>query len=261
MEKIISLDLDMTLIDHKQGFIIPQSAMDTIHKLRKNNKIVLATGRNLNINIGMDIINMIQPDAIIHMNGALVEIKGRYLFERPLLKHKFDELIQMAYERKWCIGSNINGIFYCTNPDVLRKREEEYFGRIIHNAQEHYELLQQEKIFSASLFEKYNHIDNLASEYPEFHFAKFGFEFGCDIVASGVSKAEGMKVLLKEWNADFKDVIAVGDSANDIEILKAAGIGIAMGNASSEVKKIADYITSDISNAGIYHAFKHLEMI
>jgi len=261
MGKIISFDLDMTLIDHKQGFIIPQSAADTIHKLHKNNKIVIATGRDLSLDIGMDILNMIQPDAVIHMNGARVEMCGRNLFEKHLPKQKFNELIQVALSRKWCVGSNVNGIYYCTNPDVLRKREEDLLGRPIHNAQEHFELLHQDNIFTANAFENQYDIDRLALEFPEFYFAKYGAKYGCDIVAAGVSKAEGMKVLLKEWSADFTDVIAVGDSANDIDLLKIAGMGIAMGNATSDVKEVADYITTDISKEGIYHAFKYLNMI
>ena len=47
------------------------------------------------------------------------------------------------------------------------------------------------------------------------------------------------------------EVMAVGDSENDMEMLREAGLGIAMGNASSEVKEVADEITLDNEHEGV----------
>ena len=48
---------------------------------------------------------------------------------------------------------------------------------------------------------------------------------------------------------------------NDLEIIEAAGVGIAMGNAVQELKEAADYVTSDIGEDGIYKACKHFHLI
>ena len=48
---------------------------------------------------------------------------------------------------------------------------------------------------------------------------------------------------------------------NDYEILKAAGTGIAMGNAVSELKEIADYVTADIEEDGIFKACRYFHLI
>ena len=47
------------------------------------------------------------------------------------------------------------------------------------------------------------------------------------------------------------EVMAVGDSENDIEMLREAGLGIAMGNAADEVKSVADEITLDNEHEGV----------
>ena len=53
----------------------------------------------------------------------------------------------------------------------------------------------------------------------------------------------------------------MGDSVNDIEMLQSVGHGIAMGNATSPVKEIADYVTTDIMKDGVKNALIHYGLI
>ena len=55
--------------------------------------------------------------------------------------------------------------------------------------------------------------------------------------------------------------MAFGDGNNDEEMLKYVSIGVAMGNAKDEVKEIADYVTTDLYNDGIYNAMKYYSLI
>ena len=59
----------------------------------------------------------------------------------------------------------------------------------------------------------------------------------------------------------MEETIAFGDGGNDITMIEHAAIGVAMGNANKEVKEIADYITDDVDNNGIYNALKHFNII
>ena len=47
------------------------------------------------------------------------------------------------------------------------------------------------------------------------------------------------------------EVIAIGDGPNDISLLSTAGLAVAMGNASAEVKAAADHVTLDIDHSGV----------
>ncbi len=57
------------------------------------------------------------------------------------------------------------------------------------------------------------------------------------------------------------ECLAFGDSQNDIPMIQACKIGIAMGNAIDEVKDASDFVTSNIKEDGIYNGLKHFEII
>ena len=55
--------------------------------------------------------------------------------------------------------------------------------------------------------------------------------------------------------------MAFGDGGNDIVMLQSAPIGVAMGNAWTETKEVADYITTDVDDNGIWNALVHYGLI
>lgn len=73
-----------------------------------------------------------------------------------------------------------------------------------------------------------------------------------DVMPAGVNKGYGVKELCRRLGIDVKDSVAAGDEANDIPMLKAAGVGAAMSNAAAEVKAAADYVTGrDNNHSGV----------
>ena len=73
---------------------------------------------------------------------------------------------------------------------------------------------------------------------------------------AGISKATGVQFLSEYLGVSVNDVIAIGDSENDIEMLKTVGTGIAMGNAVEEAKAAADDITSSNDEDGVAKAIE-----
>ncbi len=82
-----------------------------------------------------------------------------------------------------------------------------------------------------------------------------------DLMLFGVNKASGVEEVLCRLKISPKDCIAFGDNLNGREILSYAGIGVCVGNGSEELKKLADYVTSDIWEDGIARALKHFKLI
>lgn len=76
-----------------------------------------------------------------------------------------------------------------------------------------------------------------------------------EITKTAFTKGTAVHYLSDYLGVPVEDTIAIGDSENDLEMLKAAGVGIAMGNASDYVKKTADDITESVVQDGVYHAF------
>jgi hypothetical protein len=70
-----------------------------------------------------------------------------------------------------------------------------------------------------------------------------------------------MEVVRQALGLEAADTYAVGDSVNDLDMIRAAGTGIAMGNASEVAKAAADYVTSDIHEDGIAHALEKFGLI
>lgn len=76
--------------------------------------------------------------------------------------------------------------------------------------------------------------------------------------AEGISKAKGLEALSHELGIPLSDMAVAGDAPNDLDALKAAGCAIAMGNATPEVKAIADIVVADNDHDGIVEAARRL---
>ncbi len=82
--------------------------------------------------------------------------------------------------------------------------------------------------------------------------------YGCiDILQDGIHKAWGLVELLKRWNLKPEQIIAFGDSENDIEMLELAGISYAMENAEEAVKRVATKVAPANSQAGVYKVLEN----
>ncbi|PAT01698.1 hypothetical protein CI105_05490 [Candidatus Izimaplasma bacterium ZiA1] len=77
-----------------------------------------------------------------------------------------------------------------------------------------------------------------------------------DITGQNVHKGNAVKELAKYLNIDIKDVICFGDQGNDLEMIKMAGLGVAMGNGIDELKANSDFITLSNNDQGVMYALK-----
>ena len=80
-------------------------------------------------------------------------------------------------------------------------------------------------------------------------------------VPKGYSKATVIQAVCEKLGIDREDTYAFGDSVNDLDMLKYAAYGIAMGNGTPEAKAAADYVTDDLLEDGIYNACAHFALI
>ncbi|MGL4282527.1 MAG: HAD-IIB family hydrolase [Eubacterium aggregans] len=65
------------------------------------------------------------------------------------------------------------------------------------------------------------------------------------------NKGDGLKHLCGRLNISGDEVMAIGDSNNDIEMLKYAGLAVAMGNGGELVKQVSDYVTTTNDDGGV----------
>lgn len=82
-----------------------------------------------------------------------------------------------------------------------------------------------------------------------------------DVNQLNVSKVTGLRVLMDKLGVSREEVMAFGDSENDLEMLREAGKAVVMGSGMECALKVADYITDAPENDGIINALKHFEIL
>ena len=93
-----------------------------------------------------------------------------------------------------------------------------------------------------------------------YHFADHK-GFAIEAIPKPYSKATAIQTVCRLTGTDRTDTYAFGDSVNDMEMLEYSGHGVVMGNGSPEAKSIADYVTEDIHEDGIFRALQHFKLI
>ena len=101
-----------------------------------------------------------------------------------------------------------------------------------------------------------NELRNKIQNESNFSVVSSMFPNSFEVMPCGTSKGNGVKVLADKYNIPPEEIICVGDSENDISMIQYAGLGIAMGNATEEVKMAADYITDTNENEGVAKAIE-----
>lgn len=256
MVKVAFFDVDGTLLSHKTKSV-PQSARDAIAKLQEAGiPCVVATGRHLREMKKLP-VGDIPFDAYITLNGQLILNERQEPVYGVPLSGQGKEILVRMYSQKELPALLVQEDRNCLNfvdERVITVHEAisteipplaEYDGR---------------DIYQVCVYLPKGEEEPLAELEGHCVMTRWGFG-GLDIIAKGGGKVVGIRWYLEQAGIDASEVIAFGDAENDLEMLRFAGIGVAMGNASAEVKQAADYVTTDIDDDGIANALKHFGMI
>lgn len=251
---IVFLDLDGTLLDKGKP---AYRAIEAVQKCIQNGHyVVVATGR---IPLLLkDIIQEFGIHSYIGANGSYVFHEGKVLFEEYYKQDTLQRLIQMVDELEADLAFEgvDEYVAYRKNTDKVDLFSEMYH---IKKPVEDKTFHLQNPILASVLFED-DVKEKIAPFFPELSFQRTS-KFGYDVNLKGDLKANGIRVILENIPHVKEEVYAIGDGLNDINMLKEVHVGIAMGNASPEVKKHADYVTSSVDEGGVYDALSAFKLI
>ena len=96
-------------------------------------------------------------------------------------------------------------------------------------------------------------VEYLEHEFPDLYIVK-STPYFCEISNKEATKACALEYLRNLWGLKKEEIMTIGDQNNDIVLLKAGGLAVAMGNATDELKACADYVTDTIDNDGFVKA-------
>ncbi|MBD1378913.1 Cof-type HAD-IIB family hydrolase [Metabacillus arenae] len=278
MTKLIAIDLDGTLLNNKNE--VSKENLEAIRSAQENGvEVVIATGRAY-----FDVREIFKNTGIktwiIGANGATIHHPDGGLFHSvPIEKDDAAEILQWLEKEEFYyeVFSN-EAIFTPLNGRELLQIE---MDRVISaNPEVTIEELTMalEKQFSQTGFtfiESYQEIISSPADIYNilaFSFHKDKLEKGWNkykelehltLVTSAnhnfelehkqASKGHALEKLAVQLGIDLRDTAAIGDSMNDVSMLKKAGLSIAMGNARQEVKDISDHVTLGNDENGVAH--------
>jgi len=261
--KMIFFDIDGTLCD--VDGTINLKTMEAVRRVKENgHKIFICTGRSKS-EIYENVLQL-QFDGIVGAAGAYVEIDNKIIFHRCMEKSETSEIvdifdknaIKFILETNECGYTNASSKAYIEN--ILRSSNkttdiEEYLG-ILKIKEDLKSIKNVNKIL---FYDSPCSIEALREKFKfKYNIIGSAFELlddnGGELSAIDINKATGIDVVLNYFKAELNDTIAIGDGNNDLEMLQHVGLGIAMGNAVTQLKEVADYVTLDAKDDGIYHA-------
>jgi len=245
MKNLFLFDIDGTILPMGSSKI-PESTKEAItYLINQGNEIVIATGKAYSE--AKWVAKELGVENIISTNGQVLHMNGKLVYEN---KMDFDEINKLVKDNKkkvtFGIQSSdesyiIEGPFTKTVYDFLDSvsiKRVECFNELQKNI----------AINQVWIIGPYHEI-NIPNNY---HTKKWSIDNGCDMIEKGVSKAKGLEKFIEASENSYLKIFAFGDGDNDIEMIKKADVGIAMGNSEEKVKEIADYTTSNCDEDGIY---------
>lgn len=274
--KLIFIDIDGTLFDHKKDDI-PESAKEAILNAKsKGHKIFLSTGRPY-ADIDKEILDF-PLDGMIVSCGAVVYVENKPIYCKTYPQKELINLIQLMLVNN--IGFSLDGIhknylseeaFMCLSGLMFKNNEDSELSRAMmakNNCFPFEEMKEEDlkEVVKISIFTKNKEsCEKLFQKIPD---SLTGFMYknnhldlyNGEISIKGLTKATGLKQITSYLNKAIEDTVVIGDSLNDLDILQAAGLSICMGNGADECKKVADFTTKDISDDGLAYALKHFNL-
>lgn len=249
--KAVFLDIDGTLVSFKTHKI-PESTLNAVHRIRqKGIRVFIATGRPLPF---INNLAGLEYDGIMCVNGACcMDTGGNIFYKRPVPREDIERLIQDSKEHPMPISFASNERAVVCNTAAARKEIEEIFAFLAIPLPEEVaikEIRDMEVMQAVAFFTEDWETRIRRDIIPNCDTTRWHPYFA-DCIAKGVNKATGMDHFCRHYGFDIAETMAFGDGGNDIEMLRHAGTGVAMGNASDTVKESADIITTPVDEQGV----------
>lgn len=266
--KMIALDLDGTTLDKDGKFssktkeVLERATGEGIH-------VIIATGRTFN-SLPSELFEIEGLEYVVTSNGAHITKlnDGKRIYENIIGAEAVEEVVSAIKETNYHLEAFIDGKAYITRSvfEDLRDNGSTYRDVPYIMATRN----PVENVLKYTLEHK-NSIENISINFPfqsdrEFlmkHLAHIknitltsSFCTNIEVGGATTSKGTALSYLLDLLNVDAKELMACGDSPNDLAMIKLAGIGVAMGNASDIVKENSDYITDHHHEDGVAKAIE-----
>ena len=230
MIKMVATDVDGTLL--KWSYEYSPYVKDAIKKLQDNGiKVVFVTGRMHCAAIGIAKELGIKEPIVSYQGGMIKEF---YKSDKVLYRKDMDSERAQEYTDARFID------YHICKFDKLKIQNVNKILAIDFNDADRVT----------------GWVRDLGKMFPDLYTVK-STPYFCEIANKEATKGNAVKFLQNLWGIKQEEILAIGDQDNDIELLKAGGIKIAMGNSTPALRECADYVTDTVDNDGWATAVEH----
>ncbi|MEN6298014.1 MAG: HAD family hydrolase [Rectinema sp.] len=260
--RFIAMDMDGTILD--EGYRLSPHVTQTLNHLQKQGKkLIIATGRIYAAAYGF-LKGAFEPDAFVCTNGADIygphgaRIATHHIPRQALHALAATGRHHASHEVLFCCYVGEEWIY--EHPSAMVDFYEKRSG--IKGLQRNFDSLAGEdilKFLAIGPHEKLLPIrEEIANSVPGLLETVFSHETMLEIMASGVSKRQGLEECLRYFGGTLEEVVAFGDAENDLEMLKAVKAGVAMGNSHASIQEEVAFVTESVDEDGVAHFLERL---
>jgi Cof subfamily protein (haloacid dehalogenase superfamily) len=275
--KAVFFDLDGTLFTSSRQ--VAESTKRAIKQLQKSGIIVgIATGRGPSfVKPFMDEIGF---DVAVTYNGQYIfnlqQVIDFTTMDKMTLHHLVTYATKHEFDLSFGLISGSSGssmlkfgesraaqIIVNTIPERLAmfaKEKASAVTKFFRTKQREYFEMMREPIYQAMMVTNSDQVGQELEQHYNVTTTRSN-PYYIDIITRGNSKLQGIATAAEFYNFTLDEVMAFGDSDNDLEMLTGVGVGVGMGNASQKVKAVVDYVTDTNNKHGIAKALAHYGLI
>ena len=261
--KAVFFDIDGTLLDLKEHKL-PESARRALAILkRKGIKIFIATGRSpYLIERSLEELRKLSPDGFVMLNGQYCLADGEVVRSQGFPVESLEKLIP------WLDANDISCSFVEADYTYRNRKSralKEYLAKGGHLPLVEVPIDTTDRIYEHPVYQLNPNIpasleDEFVRRLPGSRSVRWN-PLLIDVIPNNGGNDKGIAAVLDHYGWTVDQCAAFGDAENDIDMLRFAGTGIAMGNGDDSVKAAADYVTSDIEEDGIAKGLAHIGLL
>ena len=254
--KIAFFDIDGTLVDFQKK-CMTEKTRQALNALRENGiRICIATGRTP---VTVPKFEGVRFDAYLTFNGAYCYDAQGPIFSRTIPTEDVQRLIRnaAALHRPICVSTDTE-----LAANGWEQNLADYFaiGNLVLKPSPEFDRLAAGPVYQLMVGTPKEEYEALMKDVTGAQIAAW-WDRAIDVIPTNTGKGVGVRAVLSHYGLTRDQAMAFGDANNDLEMLQAVGTGVAMGNASQELKNVADCVCRSCAEDGIYWYCKEQGLI
>lgn len=259
MYRMVAIDMDDTLLTDELT-ITPGTVEAIAQAMEAGVVVTLATGRMFPSALPFASQLGLNVPVITYQGAVVKNLAGdAIMYERFVEPHLSRRLIEIAREKGLHLQVYQDDVLYSAVDNEKIQRYARIAG-VPYTIEKDLDRLCERAFIKLLYYEEPTVIDRLADELQEefgdtAHITKSKPYF-LEVMHPEANKGRAVLHLARTLGIAQSDIIGIGDSYNDLDLIREAGLGVAMGNAPDDIKRLADYVTSSNNEEGVRHVLE-----